>query len=208
MNTVLLHPTYLGHIMQYAYYVQAEQVYFEFYDNFQKQSYRSRVKIATATGVLQLYIPIIHSKQPEGRQRTQDVRIENKFHWQRDHWRSLKVAYQTSPFFEYYEDSFYPLYHKEFDKLLDFNLACHEVILECLQLEKGYIPTTSYQKEPVYRDCRFLAKAKKEPSYPLNHYHQLFANKHGFLSNLSIVDLLFNEGTNALTYLEGVVLDS
>jgi len=202
----LLHPAYFGNIIFYATYVQAEGVVFEVCDNFQKQSYRTRTKIATATGVLQLNIPIIHSRNKEGHQRTTDVRIENKFHWQRDHWRSLKVAYQTSPFFEYYEDQLYPLYHKTFEKLMDFNLSAHKLVLDCLQVDALYSFTDSYEKNPSIRDLRILANAKKEPIPNLKIYHQLFQDKHGFLSNLSIMDLLFNEGPNALIYLENVDL--
>jgi len=198
----LLHPAYFGNIIFYAAYVQAEAIVFEVCDNFQKQSYRTRTKIATATGALQLNIPIIHSKNKEGHQRTADVCIENKFHWQRDHWRSLKVAYQTSPFFEYYEDQLYPLYHMTFEKLMDFNLSAHKVVLDCIQMEPSYSFTDSYEKNPAILDLRTLESAKKEPVYNLKMYHQLFQDKHGFLSNLSVLDLLFNEGPNTLNYLE------
>ena len=204
---VLLHPAYFGHITSYGVFVQAESVTFEVCDNFQKQSYRTRTKIATATGILQLNIPIIHRKNANGHQRASDVLIENAFHWQRDHWRSIKVAYQTSPFFEYYEDQLYPLYHTPYEKLLDFLFDCHQVVMDCLQLEKPFTKTITYEKEPTQNDFRFLIQAKKERVAVLENYHQLFADRHDFLPNLSILDLLCNEGTAALTYLEKVSLD-
>lgn len=209
MKTILLHPGYCIPIVHYACITQAEHVIFEALDNYQKQSYRTRTKIATASGILQLTIPIKHRRNPEaGHQLYFNVRLENKFHWQRDHWRSLKVAYQTSPFFEYYEDTLEPLYTTTYDKLIDFNLAFHEIIMECLQLEKEITYTEEYfrnPKEPII-DLRTLISSKKESDYGLPEYHQLFHDKHGYLPNISILDLLFNEGPNAITYLENVDL--
>lgn len=207
MKSVLLHPTYGCPISQYAAIAQADVVFFEAKDNYQKQTYRNRKKIATSLGVLQLNIPILHNKKSQERQQTFAVRIENKFHWQRDHWRSLKVAYQTSPYFEYYEDTFAPLYHTTYVKLIDFILALHETIMECLQLEKKIQFSEVYEASPCnIVDLRHFAAAKKEPAITLPAYHQLFNEKHGYLSNLSILDLLFNEGPNAVTYLENIDL--
>jgi hypothetical protein len=207
MEAVLIHPTYGCPISQYAAIAQATEVIFEAKDNYQKQTYRNRKKIATSLGLLQLNIPILHNKHSQERQQTFEVRIENKFHWQRDHWRSLKVAYQTSPYFEFYEDTFEPLYHTNYDKLVDFIFALHEVIMDCLQIEKKNSFTATYEKVPQNLiDLRHLALAKKEPAIIFPEYHQLFREKHGYLPNLSVLDLLFNEGPNAITYLENIDL--
>ncbi|WP_299685636.1 WbqC family protein [uncultured Dokdonia sp.] len=210
MKTILIHPGYCLPIVHYACIAQADTVIFEALDNYQKQSYRSRTKIATASGMLQLTIPIKHNRGAKSHQLTFEVKLENKFHWQRDHWRSLKVAYQTSPFFEYYEDTFEPLFTTVYDTLIAFNLACHECIMECLQLEKEGIYTEEYFRNPSppITNLRHLITSKKEPDYMLPEYHQLFHDKHGYLPNLSILDLLFNEGPNALTYLENVDLSN
>lgn len=209
MTNYLVHPSYGMPIAQYAVIAQADKVFFEAKDNYQKQTYRNRKKIATSTGILQLTIPILHNKDSQERQQSFDVRIENTFHWQRDHWRSLKVAYQTSPYFEYYEDTFEPIYHTTCDKLIDFILALHEVIMDCLQLEKEIQHTASYDKFPTNKtDFRHLILAKKAPTFRLPEYHQLFREKHGYLPNLSVLDLLFNEGPNAISYLENLDLTS
>jgi len=209
LKTVLAHPNYGCPIAQYAAIAQGEKILFEAQDNYQKQTYRNRIKIATSTGILQLTIPVLHNKASQERQKSFAVRIENKFHWQRDHWRSLKVAYQTSPYFEYYEDEFEPLYHKTYDKLIDFIMALHELIMECLQLEKRIDFTTAYEKSPAnLSDYRYLTLSKKDPKIHLPEYHQLFHDKHGYLPNLSVLDLIFNEGPNAISYLENVVLTS
>lgn len=205
MKTVLVHPNYGCPIAQYAAIAQGATIVFEAQDNYQKQTYRNRMKIATSTGVLQLTIPILHNKATTERQQSFEVKIENKFHWQRDHWRSLKVAYQTSPYFEYYEDTFEPLYHNTYEKLIDFILALHAVIMDCLQLEGATERTSSYEKLPQgVSDFRHFTLAKKDPAITLPEYHQLFTEKHGYLPNLTVLDLLFNEGPNAITYLENI----
>ena len=210
MKAILIQPAYCAPIIQYAAIAQAEHVVFEVHDNYQKQSYRNRFKIATSTGALTLTIPILHREEPKkGHQLTQEVGIENQFKWQRNHWRSLKTAYQTSPYFEYYEDEFEPLYNQKWETLADFHAACHRIIMECLQLEVPTTTSTEYFRSPKeQKDLRSFIVCKKEPDYPLPEYRQLFGDKHGYLKNLSILDLLFNEGTNALTYLEQVDLSA
>lgn len=208
MKPALITVGYCAPIIQYAVIYQTEQLHIEAKGNFQKQSYRTRMKIATSTGELTLIVPILHRKDKTERQQYYDVKIENKFHWQRDHWRSLKIAYQTSPYFEYYEDDFEHLYHTTYDSLIDFNNACDAVIMECLQLEITPILTEEFFKNPEQLDYRDLVQAKKEPSYPLPAYHQLFNENHGYLSNLTILDLLFNLGPSAQDYLAKVDLSN
>lgn len=208
MQDALITYGYCAPIIQYAVVMQTQQLHIEAKGNFQKQSYRTRMKIATSTGPLTLIIPILHRKDKSERQQYFDVKIENKFHWQRDHWRSLKIAYQTSPYFEYYEDDFEHLYHTDYHNLVDFNKACDKVILECLQLEIAPVYTEEYFKKPSQVDFRHLVQAKREPIYPLPDYHQLFKENHGYLPNLTILDLLFNLGPSAQDYLEKVNLSS
>lgn len=203
MKTSLLHPMYFGCIAQYVAVAQSEAIVFENEDNYQKQTYRNRTYIYGANGKLLLTIPIKHTGKEEGRQLYKDVRIENDFAWQDLHRKSIETAYRTSPFFEYYEDEFIHLFEKKKEFLLDFNYECMQVVLDCLQIDSGYSKTNTYQKDPEnIADLRYLVAAKKEKAFPLTSYIQVFSEKHGFLPNLSILDLLFNEGTNALTYLE------
>lgn len=198
---ILIHPTYFPSIATFVAIVKAETVTFEMMDNFQKQTYRNRSYIYAANGKLQLSIPVIYSQK--NRQQYKDVIIANDYNWQDIHWKSLESAYRTSPFFEFYADELEPLFKTPFENILAFNLKCFEVICECLQLDLEYSKTDTYEKEPEnIEDYRHLVNAKKEPSYNFNNYTQVFSEKHGFISNLSILDLLFNEGTNALSYLE------
>ncbi|MFL0353754.1 WbqC family protein [Xanthomarina sp. GH4-25] len=198
---ILIHPTYFPNVAHVAAMALAGDVVFEMDDNYQKQTYRNRTYIYGANGKLLLNIPIIHSQKE--RQKYRDIKIYNAENWQTVHWKSLEAAYRTSPYFEFYEDDLYPLFTKKADYLLDFNLKCMDIVFDCLQLDLNISKTDTYQKTVEDKtDFRYLANARKEVSYNFESYIQVFDDKHGFIPNLSILDLLFNEGTNALNYLE------
>lgn len=203
MEKIVLHPCYFGPISQFVALAKSKNIVFENEDNYQKQTYRNRMYIYAANGKLLLNIPIKHQNGKKQHQKYRKVQIENEFPWQQQHWKSLQSAYRTSPFFEYYEADFEPLYNKKYRYLIDFNYDCFSVAMECLQLEKEINKTAVYQKKTEsITDARFLVDAKTPPSFPLTSYTQVFENKHGQLSNLSVVDLIFNEGPGALFYLE------
>jgi len=204
---ILIHPTYFPSIAHFVAIAKADDLVFEMDDNFLKQTYRNRSYIYGANGKLTLNIPVIHSQK--NRQKYRDVKIFNEENWQSLHWKSLLSAYRTSPFFEYYEDELQPLFEMKADFILDFNLKCFETITDCLQLDSNISKTETYQPAPEdTTDFRFLVQAKKEHPQNFEKYTQVFGNKHGFISNLSILDLLFNEGPNALNYLESQTITS
>ena len=202
---IIIHPTYFPNIVHFVAMVKAKEVCFETDDNFLKQTYRNRAYIYGANGKLALNIPVIHSQK--NRQKYRDVKIFNDDNWQDIHWKSLLSAYRTSPFFEYYEDELKPLFFQKADYILDFNVKCFEAICDCLQLDLNTFKTKTYQKTVDDKnDFRHLVNAKKETDQQLEVYTQVFSNKHGFIPNLSILDLLFNEGPNAINYLESQTL--
>ena len=197
----LLHPTYFPSISHWIAIVKANRLTFEVNDTYQKQTYRNRTTIYSANGKLSLTIPVVFSQKK--RQFYQDIKIHTNNKWQALHWKSLLSAYRTSPFFEFYEDDIAPLFHSKQENLMEFNFKCFETLLECLQLDIEYNKTETFEKElENAHDLRYLANARKEEAYNFSEYTQVFSNKHGFISNLSILDLLFNEGPNALTYLK------
>lgn len=199
--TILIHPTYFPNIAHFVAIAQAKHVIWELEDNFVKQTYRNRTYIYGANGKLLLNIPVIYSQK--NRQKYKDVTIFNSERWQLQHWKSLESAYRTSPFFEFYEDELKPLFFEDTELLLDFNLKCFEVICDCLQLDVSISKTSTFEKEVNdTSDLRHLVNAKKETQQNFEGYTQVFGDKHGFIPNLSILDLLFNEGPNALNYLE------
>jgi hypothetical protein len=201
LKTALLHPAYFPCIAQMVAVVQAENIVFEAEDNYQKQTYRNRSCIAHTNGVLQLNVPIKHSKDGK-RQKMKEVQTENEFPWQSQHWKSIQTAYRTSPFFEFYEDDLEHLFTKKVSGLLSHNLEIHQVLCDLIGIDDSFTTTVKYEPEIDTGDLRSLIVAKKEPDYKLASYTQVFEDGHGFLSNMSVLDLLFNEGPNTLHYLE------
>tara|TARA_R100001369_G_scaffold20091_1_gene36596 strand:- start:74828 stop:75448 length:621 start_codon:yes stop_codon:yes gene_type:complete len=203
MNEVLISLPYFGPITQFAAIVNADKVWIEQEDNYQKQTYRNRMYIYGANGKLSLNIPIKHLPKTKVKvhQKYTVVRIDNEEKWQKVHWKSLKTAYQTSPFFEFYEDELAPLFKSEYEFLYEFNFACFETLIECLQMELNFEKTSVYNKDlKSILDLRALSNAKITAN--ISEYIQVFQEKHGFLSNLCILDLLFNEGPNSVAYLK------
>jgi hypothetical protein len=197
---VLVHPTYFPSISHYAAIVQAEKVVFEMEDNFQKQTNRNRMYIYSPNGIQLLNIPVKHSKIAH--QKYKDTKIEADFNWQKQHFKSLEAAYRTSPFFEYFEDDIALVFQKKYTYLMDLNLEVFELLNQCLGISISPEKTIEYFHEVNdMNDFRFLANGKKDQNQ-FEPYTQVFVEKHGFLNNLSVIDLLFNEGRYALDYLK------
>lgn len=202
----LLHPTAFPNIATLATVVQ-KSVSWEVEDNFQKQTYRNRYHICTDQGLHKLSIPIKHVGGADGRQKYKEVQIDNSDSWQVQHWRTLQTAYRTSPFFEFYEDDLAPLFQTEFKFLMDFNWKSLAFLQDALQKEHQNQHTTKYSK--VFEDgidYRSLVNAKRSPDTTFEPYSQVFGDRHGFVPNTSALDLLFNEGPNALSYLKNQTL--
>ena len=199
---ILIHPTYFPSISHFAAIVQADEVTFEMEDNFQKQTNRNRTYIYSPNGIQLLNIPVKHSKTAH--QKTKDIQIENDFDWQKQHFKSLEAAYRSSPFFEYFEDDLLPIFEKKHSFLMDLNLEVFDLITRCLRMKIEYSTTTEYFHEinsGEVTDFRFLANGKKDHSQ-FESYTQVFDDKFGFINNLSVLDLVFNEGKFALDYLK------
>jgi hypothetical protein len=179
---------------------KANIVTFEVEDNFQKQTNRNRMYIYSPNGIQLLNVPVKHNK--ERHQRIKEVKIENDFDWQKQHFKSLEAAYRTSPFFEYFEDDLLPIFQKKHNYLMDLNMETMAIVSKCLRLEFDYDETTEYFHEVTDKvDHRNLINGKKDTSV-FEPYTQVFGDKHGYLNNLSILDLLFNEGRYAMDYLK------
>ena len=196
----LLHPTFFPNIAHFVALLKADEIIFEVHDNYQKQTYRNRTSIYAANGKLDLNVPVIYSQK--NRQLFKGVEIFNIENWQQLHLKSLESAYSTSPFFEFYIDELLPLFETEFTHIMDFNLKTIALIFECMQLPFNYKTTSEFELNPTTAiDARTLVKSRKEKLMNFQPYAQVFDQKHGFLSNLSILDLLFNEGPNTENYL-------
>ena len=199
-NNILIHPSYFPSISHFVAISQSDLVTFEMDDNFQKQTNRNRMYIYSPNGIQLLNIPVKHSKTAH--QKTKEIKIENDFDWQKQHFKSLEAAYRSSPFFEYFEDNIASIFQKKHTFLMDLNLETMAIVSKCLGLEFDYNETTEYFHEVKdITDFRPLINGKKDTAV-FEPYTQVFEEKHGFINNLSILDLLFNEGRYALDYLK------
>lgn len=196
---MLLHPTYFPNLSHFIVLLNGDGLRFEVCDNYQKQTYRNRCEIYAANGKLSLTVPVNYTQKQ--RRQFKDVKIANIENWQLQHLKSLESAYRMSPFFEFYIDELMPIFTTTFDKLLDLNINCFDTICQCLDLEVNYNITDTYKTDSD-NDYRYLVNAKNNKGYGLKPYIQVFSEKYGHIPNLSILDLLFNEGPNALNYLE------
>ena len=154
---VLLHPTYFPSVAHFVAMAQADQVVFEVFDNYQKQTYRNRTSIYGANGKLDLNVPVIYSQK--NRQTFRDVQIFNSENWQVQHLKSLESAYRMSPFFEFYIDDLVPLFEMNTQTIMDFNFKCIEAIFECLQLPFEYSKTEQFELHPErHQRCQELGQ--------------------------------------------------
>lgn len=204
-KTVLLQSSYLPPIAWISELKRADKVIIECCDHYQKQTYRTRSKILTGQGVMDLGVPVLKTGE---KMVMKNVEISYKEEWQHLHWRAFESSYGSSPFFEYYQDDFAPFYEDKVDKLLTLNNGLLGVILEELNIKKDisysdeYFPLDVIEREGIV-DLReaFSPKKENERDLLIKPYYQVFAEKYGFVKGLSIVDLLFNMGPESVLYL-------
>jgi len=169
-------------------------------EHFPKQTYRNRANIYSPDGLLTLVVPVV--KGSKLHTPVKDVKISYDFKWQRLHWLSLQACYRRSAYFEYYEDDLLPFYEEKETFLFDYNEKLLALLLKFLKINTLINYTESYEAEyPALTDLRSSIHPKKEPNSNQKSYFQVFEERNGFLKNLSIVDLLFNQGPQSINYL-------
>lgn len=204
MKAIVLPIAYAAPIAFWGPIAKRQNVIWEIYDHYDKQTYRNRTYIHGANGKQLLSIPIKHLGC-EGHQQYSEVKIANEFPWQKQHWKSLQTAYRSSPFFEYYEDDLAPLYSQTYKNLIAFNTQVNRTIAQLLDIDYPTTTTQSFVKILESKiDARSWVNAKIPQPVQTPHYTQVFSEKNGFISNLSIFDLLFNEGPQSVALLRSV----
>ena len=203
----LLSTTYFGPIQWYQKLNRYEECLIEQHESFIKQTYRNRMVIPTTNGPLALTIPVNHDLGMGIR----DIRITDHANWRHTHWNALLSAYGESPFFEYYEDDIRPFYEKKYDFLFDFNMETMLKMAELLDIRPNISLTESYVvseegrgKSEELMDFRDVIRPKKplhDAEFTPHKYYQVYGQKFGFQPNMSILDLLFNEGNEATFHL-------
>ena len=169
-------------------------------EHFPKQTYRNRANICSPDGMLALTVPVI--KGSKNHTKIKDVKISYDFNWQRLHWMGLQACYRRSAYFEYYEDEFAGFYENKETFLFDYNEQLLQLLLKLIKIKTPITYTESYEAEyPALTDLRSSINPKDELDFEQKSYFQVFEEKQGFMKNLSIVDLLFNQGPQAINYL-------
>ena len=210
----LLSTTYFGPIQWYQKLYRAEEVFIERCETFQKQTYRNRCLIATTNGIQALTVPVADPADKRNQNYSlsithysliRDIRISDHGNWRHLHWNALKSAYGESPFFDYYQDDIRPFFEQRWDYLFDFNEAIREKMCELLDIQPTVSMTEGYTPSEVLAiDFRSAIRPKHpepDPDFTPKRYYQVYEQKYGFLPNLSILDLLFNMGTESILYL-------
>ena len=203
-NALLLSTAYFAPIHFYTRYLHHSEVYLEQFENFTKQTYRNRCLILGGNGPISLVIPVVKGRGPKIL--IKDLQISYDENWQRNHWQTIVSAYNSSPYFEYYQDELFPFFERKTKYLLDYNLQIHEQLCDFFEIENKIRLTEDFEKVPKntfnLRDgISPKLKHNSDTEFQPRTYTQVFSEKYGFLSNLSILDLLFNEGPNAYTIL-------
>ncbi len=204
-DTVWLTTAYWAPVQYYTKLFRYPRVVTEQFDHYTKQTYRNRCVIAAPDGPLALTVPTVKYDGPKCPMK--DIRISDHGNWRHLHWNALESAYRNSPFFEYYADDFRPFYEKKWDFLLDFNLAIQDTVCRLIDLQPQMSCSDQFLDENCgpAEDCRFLIQprvpAEQDAHFRAVPYYQVFAERNGFLPNLSIADLLFNMGPESLLVL-------
>lgn len=211
MKTALLSATYFGPIQWYQKLNRFDHILIEQHDNFIKQTYRNRCVIATTQGLQALTVPV--ERPANGRlDKTPlcELRVSNHGEWRHLHWNALQSAYGESPFFEFYADDLRPFFERKWEFLIDFNMAITEKMCQLLDIRPDLKLTDAYQTVDYvagnaqlsdYRDIIRPKHPGADPGFTAPVYYQVYSAKYGFQPNLSILDLLFNEGNEAVYYL-------
>ena len=204
---ILLSTAYFAPIRYFSKLAAYPEIHIEQYENFIKQTYRNRAVILGANGPISLIVPV--EKGRSQKVKIKDLRIAYDEEWQRNHWRTIFSAYNSSPFFEYYADDIETFFRKKHEFLFDFNQQVTETIADILEIPVSLKLTEDFEQIP--EDCLNFREqispkthlTNPDPQFVPQSYTQVFAEKFGFVPDLSILDLLFNEGPSAHSVLLG-----
>lgn len=217
-ETSLLSTAYFPPIEYFAAMANSRRVEIESGEMYQKQSYRTRCSIGAANGLLVLTLPVLRGVS-QGLENTkshkiyiEDIKIDYSKPWVLQHKRAIEAAYMSSPFFEYYKDDIFPVLDSNTESLFELNLKLIKIIAELIGIECQVEVMDEYLTETQlegFADFRDVIHPKKKNNIleelQLNKpYYQVFTPKQGFVSNLSVLDLLFNEGPNSISYLQNL----
>ncbi|MCK9625138.1 MAG: WbqC family protein [Bacteroidales bacterium] len=204
-NQVVLSTAYFPPIEYFYAIANSKQILIEQCEYYQKQSYRTRCHIYATGGVDALKIPVLRDNTHKIPIR--DIKIDYTKSWLIQHKRAIVSAYNSSPFFDYYQDEIFFIMDGKEKFLFDLNYKLLEKLIEFVGIKPNIKFTESFNPEYSFGDFRSTIHPKSHVGTLLNQYkkektyYQVFSNKFGFISNLSILDLLSNEGPNSISFL-------
>ena len=198
---IVLPLTYFGNIVYFRHFVSDSEIWIDDREPYLKQTYRNRMRILGANGPLELSVPITSTKGEIFP--INQIAISYDENWPLKHWRSIKSAYKSSPFYEEYEDDIKSIIFSKPELLIDLNILITDRIIELLNLSLIYKLTSEKELPSSYKDYRTYFKPSKSQAIKMaKPYQQVFNYKFDFVPNLSILDLLFNEGPYSITILK------
>jgi len=199
---VMVDLEYFGAIDWFKSIAGYKHVEIEQWDWYKKGSYRNRTVISGSNGPISLTVPILGGREQKAI--IKDIRIDHSFSWEKIHCRAIQSSYAKAPFYPYYFDDVFNLINNPAKYLVDLNLAILEWLHKVLKLEFKFSLTSSFQPT-VQNDQRYKLdpRTKHDPDTWKPRYFQVFQDRHGFIPNLGILDLLFSEGPNTKKLLTG-----
>ena len=202
--TAILTSTFFGPVQWYQKLYRYPDVLIEHCDTYIKQTYRNRCLIATTNGVQALTVPVVHSSEGIIHSSNYElIKLSDHGYWRHQHWQALQTAYGDSPFFEFYEDDLRPFFTKRWELLYDYNEAIRQKMCELLDIQPHVTFTSEclHHYENDFREAIHPKHPMTDNEFTPRPYYQVYMQKHGFLPNLSILDLLFNMGPESVFYL-------
>ncbi len=202
--STILPTAYFPNIQYFTKIINTNKTFIEIEENFPKQTFRNRCQILGANGILNLTVPVTNGRS--GKIKTKDIKLNYAENWQHQHFQSIKSAYSSSPFYEFYIDEIKEIFDKKFDFLIDLNNEILSKFTTILSIDKKIKTTSKFIKnyDIDYNDFRFLLSPKvkyNDGKFAAKKYIQVFEDRCEFAPNLSILDLIFNVGNESLSYL-------
>jgi len=187
---------YFGNISHYSALLRHD-VCIDIHEHYVKQSLRNRCELASSQGKFSLTVPV---NRPSGlKTALKDITIDYSEDWQNQHLKSVRSAYGASPYFLHYWDEIASIWEEQYVLLMDLNLRSHVLICQLLGIDSNLSLSSDYVEGESLIDLR---SSYKRGNQRYSRYIQLFEDRHGFLSDLSLLDLLFCLGPEALDYLK------
>ena len=195
----LIEPTYFPPISHWKF-IKSKDLLWSINSRYNKQTLTNRTYIDSANGELMLTVPIKHSGKNQPRVLS-DIKLDLSSDWKKNHFKSIKICYQSSPFYEFYEDDIISFFNLDFENLYDLNFKSIKMVCNWLKIK---MPEDIYNEKNKYdykiQDLTHMSNCKRTSYLKQKKYNQTFETNNGFINDLSVIDLIFNCGPNSIDY--------